>query len=283
MVETPEIKATQSYVQAITASDTPETQVAQAFVNAVVNFPTEEVQASQTFVNAVTADDTAHLYVSQGYVTVVCKGRIDDPKIRVWTYTLDGHDYYILRLGSEETLVYDTNTGEWFTWGSFSSDYWKAFQGINWRGADYLSPEYGSDIVVGDDSNGTLYFLNPEQYQDDDAVLGSESPRNFTRTIQGQALKRGYGSRRMYGLELLGSIGKMDVADLTDVTLSISKDRGETYTNMGTVSITNDDFDKRVNWRSLGSFSAPGVLFKIEDEGALVRIDNLTLYDDEIE
>jgi hypothetical protein len=277
MALTPNIQASQGFITSVTDGPTPNTNVSQAFVAAVANFPTPEIDASQAFVSAVTSGPTPSLSVSQSYITVVCKGRVDDPKVRVWTYTLDGSDYYVVRLGNIETLVYSTSSGQWSVYGSFEGNLWKAFTGINWQGGTSLSPYYGSNIIVGDDANGALYFLNPDKYLDDDPIRGSDSERTFERVFQGQIPARGYGSEKCYSVELSGSIGDMDEPTLTSVTLSYSDDSGQTYVDAGTVDVTNADYGARVNWRSLGSFSQPGRLFKITDTGALHRVDYLSV------
>src|SRR3546814_14617292 len=99
----------------------------------VANFPTESIENSQDFVLVVSSGATPSIQLSQSWVTVVARGRVDDPKVRAWTFTLDGHDYYVLRAGNIETLVYDTHNGQWYVWSSFDSDLWKAFNGTNWK------------------------------------------------------------------------------------------------------------------------------------------------------
>lgn len=277
MALTPTIEASQSFVNAVITEVTTNINVSQLYAQAVANFPTEGVEASTSFVSTITGGATPSVQTAQSYINVVCRGRVDDPKVRVWTYTLDGHDYYVLRLGNIETLVCDLTTGQWFEWTSNDNDVWKAFTGINWQSSGKLAEDYGSNVIVGDDGNGSLYFLNPNQFTDDDRVEGSLVPRTFTREFQGQAVKRGYDHEKVFAVELLGSIGKMDNADLTTISLSYSDDEGETYIDAGSVTIPNNAFSKRVDWRSLGSLTAPGRLFKITDTGALQRIDNLTL------
>jgi len=72
----------------------------------------------------------------------------------------------------------------------------------------------------------------------------------------------------------------MDQAALVTVKLSTSDDQGHTYDDHDTFSISNADYEFRAEWWSLGSFSAPGRLFKITDYGALQRIDYLEMIED---
>lgn len=271
------LKVSQAFVFSITGGATAGERLSQAFVLAVANYPTEEIQDSQSFVTVVTEGATPDLEVSQAWVTVVCRGRVEDPHVRAWTFTLDGHDFYVLRLGDIETLVYDFHSEQWYVYGSHESDLWRAYTGINWQGGNVLSQLYGTNILVGDDGNGSLYFLDPEGSYDDDAVLGDASPRSFPREVYGQVATRSFDFVSCYGVQLGGSIGEMAEAALTTVTLYTSDDQGNTYDDQGTITIANAGYDTRVEWWSLGSFSAPGRLFKISDLGTLHRIDFLEM------
>jgi len=241
----------------------------------IYNFASEAGQVSAIQVGSIDEGNPVAQASLLG-VMAILRGRVDDPKVRVWTYTLDGHDFYVIRLGNIETLVYDTHSEQWSVFGDEGNDLWKAYQGINWLGSEQLAHLHGSNIVVGDDSNGSLYFLNPEQYTDDHRVDGADNPQTFQRIFQGQLNKRGYDYERCFAVELLGSIGQMDNPLLTDIALTYSDDRGNTYVDAGTVTVANGDLGARVDWRSLGSFTAPGRIFKITDTGGFFRIDSLT-------
>ena len=251
-------------------------QISQLGVIAIYNTPSAQADVSQidaTYVNE-RQGEAAPVQISQLDIVVVYRGRADDPAIRAWTFTLDGHDYYVLRLGNQETLVYDTHTGEWYSWADADAELWRAFDGTNWLGSGALQA-YGSNIVVGGDGNGSLYFLDPDGDLDDHPIAGG-APGPFRREITGQVVMRGYAATPCYGVELLGSIGQAG-AGLTAVTLFVSDDRGASYDDCGTVDVTPGETDTRVNWLSLGSMNAPGRLFRIVDEGALKRIDSLEL------
>lgn len=256
--------------------------VAQGIVLAAGAYPAEGLDASEVFVNTTVEADMA-VTPSQTLVLVAARGRISDPKIRVWTFTLDGHDFYVIRLGNIETLLYDTHTESWYNWGSGDGDLWRAYTGCNWLGGTTQGGGYGSNVVVGDDGNGSLYFLDPDAEVDDDALLGEDSPRPFQRVVQGQVVSKGYQAAPCYGVQLQGSIADVEDATLTSVTLSVSDDQGNTYVDCGTVEVTPSDHTARVHWRSLGSIRSPGRLFKITDYGALTRIDSLDMDDGLVE
>jgi len=281
MVATTDIQASGASVTTVTGGETGDMLLSNSYVVTVANFPTEQVYVSDAYVTTLMTYQQG-VRLSNSYITVVATGRIDDPKVRAWTYTMDGHDFYVLRLGTRETLVYDTQSGQWYTWGTLTSRLWRPFDGINWPGAERWAQTYGSTVIVGDDGNGSLYFLDPTKYVDDTplSVEGAEDQEQFERTLTGQVTKRGYDREKCYSVELLGSIGESTNSSLTNVTLYTSDDQGHTYDNQGTVSVDNADYDARIDWRSLGSFPAPGRLFKLVDYGSLARIDSISMESD---
>ncbi len=275
MAIAPQVLASQVDVEAV-GEAAPDILVSQLDVMAVAIWPTEFIEASQLDVVALTTAAT-DISVSQFDVMVVARGRVQDPIIRAFVYWQDNHWFYVLRLPTGYTLIYDLTTQQWLNYGSGTSRLWRPYHGTNWLGSGSLMQTYGSNVVVGDDGNGSLYMLNPNEPTDDDALYGAEVQRTFTREITGQIATRDHRYLRCYGVELMGSIGDNETG-LTDVTLSISDDSGHTYEDYGTVSIDPDDYSARVEWLGgLGSFTAPGRLFKITDDGAFARIDWLQM------
>lgn len=265
--------ATQGFVLGV-GEATPETRAFTTYVLSLAQYPSEDFRTQEAFVNAVTSSsNTVNTYTS--FVFAVVRGRDTSPRIRVWTYTLDGHDYYVLRLGATTTLMYDTLTDEWSELSSGSSGPLRVNDGSNWNGAVSQAAVYGSNVITGDDGNGALYFLDPDADQDEDPLVGGETLWPFTREIQTQIPLSSYDRVPCYGLQVRGSIGSYAFAD--GVTLTFSDDRGATYTSAGEISIDVNDTDQRLFWRSLGSMKAPGRLFKITDDGALKRIDSIDL------
>lgn len=261
-----------------------EINVSQFDAVTVFNVPSAQVDASQFDVVAIDErqGDTARVEVSQFDAIAILRGAVDDPTVRAWTFTLDGHDYYVLKLGNIETLLYDVFAEQWYTWGSGELNLWNAFTGHNWLGGRQNADLYGSNVLVGDISNGALYFLNPLEATDDDAVSGADYQRPFLREIMGQIPVRGYDMKSCYGVSLMGSIGRTADATLTAVTLFTSDDDGSTYDEHETLNIDFGDVQARADWNSgLGSFNTPGRLFLIQDRGSLQRIDWLDMATDE--
>lgn len=245
------------------------------------NVPADGILASFGNVG-VTVRQSGDILVSQAQVFAAVRGRTEDPNVRTFTFTLDGHEFYVVKLGNDCTLVYDLHAEQWYVWGSYESRLWRAFTGRNWLGGRTLADVYGSNIVVGDDSTGAIYLLDPLGHVDDDPVSGRDVPRPFRREIMGQIPMRGYDMKSCYGVSLMGAIGETSDTTLTAITLFTSDDDGHTYDEHETINVEPDDWQARVDWNSgLGSFATPGRLFRIEDRGALQRIDWLDMATDE--
>ena len=277
MALTPQVRVSQADIVSI-GEAAPDLRVSQMDIMAVANWPAEFVESSQLDTIAVTEAAT-DVEVSQLDIMVVGRGRVQDPYLRAWSYEMDTHWNYVLRLPTGFTIVYDQYAQQWYVWGSGTSTQWRPFHGTNWLNSGSLMDTYGSNVVCGDDGNGALYFLNPLSPTDDDAVLGASLPRTFQRIITGQVATRGNIMRPCYGVELGGSVGYNE-ADFTDITLSTSDDAGNTYVSRGTITVDPADYTARVDWNTgLGSYSSPGRLFRIEDDGAFQRIDWLEMAD----
>ena len=277
-----DIRASTGYVLGAVESGG-DARVTQVAALAAVQFPSEQVKTTQAFALAA-AEYDRDIRVSQAYVLAAVKGSIYDPKVRVWTMTLDGHDLLVFRLGTlNQTLVYDDHTESWYIWSSKTHDKWRAYNGCNWDGASNYAGAYGSNIIVGDDGNGSLYFLDPNKDLDDHPLTGIDDAYPFQRLVMAQRVGAGYDRKKCYAVNILGSTGEGSTTDetLTAITLYTSDNQGHDYTNHGTINVVPEEYDTRLQWRSLGSYKAPGRIFKVEDFGALKRIDYMETEDGE--
>lgn len=260
-------------------------QTSQYDLTVVFNVPSESIETSQYDAIAIMErqGDAAPVEVSQYDTVVIIRGRIFNPRLRCWWFELDAHEFYCLNLGvSGKTLVYDLTTDTWSWWATADLNYWRAAIGTHWNQSGEIAFNYGSSVVVGDDTAGILWVLNPLQGYDDpanqqDRDNGEIIP--FTRKATGQVLTRGRVTIPCYQTYLVADTGSPSYTGAS-VTLSYSDDGGNTYTDAATIVSEAGNYYQEFAWRSLGLIRAPGRLFKITDSGAFPKIDELTLYDD---
>lgn len=213
--------------------------------------------------------------VTQGTTLVVYKGKVDNPKLKSWAYTLDSHDNFVLKLGTDnKTLVFDISTGTWSWWASPDDSRWRASTGMNWYSSGQIPFEYGSNVIVGDDSYGVLWVLDPEKATDDDLIEENvEHP--FERVATGQMPTRARQFEPIYSVYLTADLGSPKGTNST-VTLDYSDDQGHSYVTADAPQVANlGDYAQEFAWRSMGRTKAPGRLFRITDYGAFSRIDGM--------
>lgn len=275
MALTPEIRTSQSQVLSVSEA-TPDLRVSEAQVFSIINFPTEELRISQVQITSVLKPSLS-IRLSQVQVFAVVRGRIENRRIRAWTFSLDGHDFYVLRLGETETLVLDVTTGQWSSWDGGDTSFWRPQVGMNWIGMDKTSFDNGanSEAVCGDDTYGILWVLNPDQGYDEHPTEGEDDVA-YTRQVVGGLPMRMRDTQPVGAVYLTASVGEPQLTGAT-ITLRTSDDSGRNWTTHGTITSTAGDYDQEFVWRSLGRIKAPGRLFEISDNGASVRLDGLDM------
>lgn len=197
--------------------------------------------------------------------------------IRAWPLSLDGHDMYVLRLGLNETLVYDKYSKQWSPWSSKSNAVWAVNTGFEWLGGVGVGP---TTMVVGDDTSGTLYFLDPEQpYDNPQTAEATPQQIYFDRIVMGQLPVKGRDNIPCYAIFVTSDMGQ-PAYDGASLTLYTSDDAGETWTDHGAIEVNANQFSPELRWTSLGQMAAPGRLFMLIDDGALARIDSMDMNDE---
>lgn len=241
------------------------------------NVPSKSINS--TLGTAVVAfRQTASINVTQARVLAAIRGKTENPKLTAWTFTLDGHAFYVLRLGDGKTLVYDLSTEQWSWWTSETSIRWRASTGMNWRSSGDVAHAFGSNVIVGDDTYGHLWFLDPEQGYDNSTNIVDMNPVSFPRVATGQMIARTRKPVPVYEVYLTASGGYPQTVAPT-VELSYSDDVGNTYVTAGTYTVEDGNYGQEFAWRSLGLVYPPGRLFRITDTGAFARIDGLDISD----
>lgn len=243
---------------------------------AVYNKPADYMHTFQAFADAVMRQ-LARVEVTQAYTLAVVRGVIDNPKLTTWYFTLDGHDFYVLKLGTKgKTLIFDLSTGQW-AWWSGNGVRWRTTTGLNWRSSGKIPSISGSNIIAGDDSSGTLWVLDPEKKNDD--TLGTV-PTTFPRVATGQMVTNERNFIPVYYVAATVTRGYPE-SSTNSVTLQYSDDQGRSFVIADEPQVMRqDDADQELIWRSLGQVKAPGRLFQIKDDGAFARLDYMHVNDD---
>lgn len=278
MVASVSVRVSQGDTAVVSFAGDSNVLASQSDVVVVFNLPAVAVQSSQADL-AFVSMSASEVEVSQADVIFIARGRTENVTLRVWTFTLDGHDFYVLRLGDQLTLVYDNYSEQWVDWQSSQLPFWRANCGINWTGGEALAAVYNSNVVVGDDNVGILWFLDPEQpYDQSPNEDAAQQEIYFQRVTMGQVAMKGRGVMPCYAAWLTTDMGA-PAYDGAGVTLEISDDAGQTFDDMGMVTVTLGVHSPEISWYSLGQIAAPGRLFRIVDDGAIARIDGLEMND----
>lgn len=245
-------------------------------VLATINFPAEWIDSSQVAMR-VTGVPRVDLEAVMVRVYAIGNTRTDNRRVRAWCFRLDGHNFYLIRLGESSTLVYDMTTGQWAEWSSPNLPVLRVNCGMNWLGMPSIALEDGhtTNILAGDDTAGLLWTLKPEQGYDE-AVRETIPDWPFTRRVVGGIPMKMRETQKVGAAYVTASIGSPSLTG-ADITLRTSDDDGNTWTDHGTITAESGNYDQEYAWRSIGLIKAPGRIFEITDTGASVRIDGLDI------
>lgn len=197
-----------------------------------------------------------------------------DITIRCWAFSLDDHDFYVLRLGANETLIYDLKTEQWSSWESPGKTNWRLHVGQNWVGYTALG-ENNTDIIAGDDTLGVLWVLDAESGIDE-RPDSSGLTDTFTRIVTGGVSVVGRNNIPCGAVTMDVALGN-PVQVGARIHLEISDDFGHTWLDCGTITVPAADYSKTIEWRALGLIRAPGRIFRFTDSGATVRISGANM------
>lgn len=199
-----------------------------------------------------------------------------DIVIRTWSFSIDGHDFYILRLGNDETLVYDLATNTWSNWLSFQQTYLNQHTGLNWitMGAKTADKGQEGNVIAGDSRSGILWLADPSLGIDQNITTGWAEA--FPCKVIGGIQMKGRGSAPCNAVFMTGALGSPKISGAT-MKLRSSADGGYTWTDHGDVWMYPGEWDQEVSWRSLGQIKPPGRVFELTDSGGSIRIDSLDM------
>jgi len=253
-------------------------RVAETAVFATYAIPTKALQVTQA-TEFVVYQRKSNMNVTQAALLAVVRGRIYNPTLRAWTFDLDGHEFYVLNLGTGKTLVYDRATEKIVWWSNDQEDSWRAANGTNWVQSGAIADDYGSNVVAGDDTTGIIWVLDPYLGYDqsaDAAERAADIKRPYPREVTGMVLARGREFIACNEVYLVGDFGQPAFTG-AEVTLSFSDDQGRSYMSAGTIESVAGEYQQEFAWRSLGLIQAPGRFFRISDDGAFRIVQELSI------
>lgn len=190
------------------------------------------------------------------------EGNREFNKVRAWAFTLDGHWFYVLTLGTLGSYLYDFVSKQWCKWETTGYDgIWNAEYGIMWN----------NRIVVGDNQNGLLWEVDPKATLD-----GGYAP--IAHKVTAIIPARGRSFIEHDAVYITASVGQ-PTGISPSINLSFSDDDGATWTDMDPILLTNDR-SQEIAWTSLGSFTSPGRIITISDTGGPIRIDGAETFQD---
>lgn len=168
-----------------------------------------------------------------------------------WTYTQDGHVFYVLKKPGAFTVVYDVATGLWHNRQSWERE--------DWRVSTYALA-YGKHLV-GDDTDGRVYELDLNTYDEDGdpLVATAVSPAIWAET------NRATMSR--FQVDLEAGVGlTTGQGSNPQAMLDWSDDGGKTFGNQLWAEIGEiGEYGQQVEWRRLGQFRQRVMRVSISD------------------
>lgn len=250
-----------------------------------------QIETSKSVAYVLTGETNLNVYKTVSFVLTGAENTVQSSKavayvligdaaqgldmtiIRAWGCTLDGHDFYLLRLGTGYTLVYDDATEQWAQWKSPSQSVFRAHIGLNWAGfnSTTIGRGFNWNIIAGDDTTANLWILDPSAGDDENILTGSTA---FTREVVGSVPVRGRKAIPCHQVYLTMNLGSPQITG-GSITLHTSDDSGQNWTDHGTNVVSSGDYNQEIVWHGLGLITAPGRLFKLIDTGAGVRISSL--------
>lgn len=175
---------------------------------------------------------------------------------RAWTFTLDGHTFYVLNLGVEGTFVYDDTTGMWAQFQTGGYGIWNMLFGHTW----------GLYIIGGDAVYAKTWAIAPDSPVDEDW-------RPVEHKVNGGLPSRSRDGVPHDALFLTISSGFIG-EDGARLQMRFSDDQGRNWSDYYDIDLVRSNYAQEITWRSLGSIASPGRIFEVRDVGGMIRIDD---------
>jgi hypothetical protein len=247
-------RLTQGSVETLGA-DSPGARVTQGAVE-VLGTPSPDVRMSTGGAEAL-GGGLPLARMTQGAVEVLA-AYIPLRRQRAWTFTLDGHTFYVLDLGEQGTFAYDVTARTWSQFQTVPNVQWNVINGVMW----------GNRIVGGDLGTSDVWEAKAEALMDHDDVTLIE------HLATGGVQTRSRSKVSVSAFRVTGAVGQIGaVSGTATMSLRWSDDNGKTFSPYFSVTLTEGSHSKEVAYRSLGAFAAPGRVFELSDMGGPLRID----------
>lgn len=270
------VRATQGEVLASWGGDAFDLRLTMGAVLTAYKYPSTTLRSTQGMVLAAVGGKPT-LRNSQSTILVLWAGRRENRKMRAWGFSLDGHDFYVLRLGESATLVHDMTTGQWSRWATNDLNVWRAHLGLNWGGVEkvILDQDFKWNIVGGDDSTGVIWLADPTAGIDEDTA-GITETAPFDRKAIGVMPMRLREGQQCGAIYLTAALGSPTLTGAS-ITLRTSDDNGYNWVDHGDVVIASGNTTQEISWLGLGLITAPGRIFEISDAGGTCRLSSLDM------
>lgn len=262
MVATTGIRTTQSFGLAAIRAVTTNLRLTQNYSLVALNFKTKGINNTQSFVQVALKTATT-IKNTQTYVLVALFRGAGDHRLRAWTFTQDNHDFYVLNLGSIQTLVYDKWSQRWAQWKSPGINTWLPSDGCQWQNAGFN--------VCCSSTDGSIYQIDPTGRKDYNTTP-------ITSVVIGGLTERFRNYTQCYMAELAVSEGAPP-AGIDPTTVGITLRVGDTlnFVSAGQVAGQASGTFDTMRWYGLGLIRSPGVIFELTDTGYARRIDGLDI------
>lgn len=183
----------------------------------------------------------------------------DAASARAFSYTQEGHNFYVLTFPSGRTWVYDAATSAWHSRKSFGMSRWRA----------NCHAVFAGENIVGDCSSGRLYTLDMDAYTDDG--------RPIERIRVSQPLHAESKNVFMSELEIdfdAGTVGLTGQGANPKACLQWSDDGGRSWSQeLWTEIGAQGQYGAQAIWRRLGHFRQRIFRLTITDPVPVVIID----------
>jgi hypothetical protein len=231
----------------------------EAFILTAINYPTASERVTKLN-GLVSVQSNLTLRTTQSEALVAVLYGAEERMLRAWTFTQDGHDFYVVITGGE-TYVYDKETEQWAQWASPDAAFWRGVDGVEWQGIN----------VCIDPDTGKLFQIDPQGRLD-------YKTTPITSIVYGGLTERFRNMPSIFMAEVAVSQNSPP-HNVDPTTLSITLETTDTITsyNHGTVNGATTGNHTFARFYGLGLMRSPGMLFKITDTGFARRIDGLNI------